>query len=306
MCVIAQIRLDNNIYLAKNRDRYYITPIKLIRDKINNVEVVYLLDVKTGWIEGINEYGISLVNSVLPIAKEENMTDDGKYSGKSDGKFDGKYQGKITNKDGQIILNALSQTRIEDALSILINCKCYNTLGLNGHTIISNGKYSIGIEHLSDKVEPVIKIIDKNYIRTNHTVHINYKNGGYTPNTNFKGYKSSILRQRKLKKLLKTIKTKEDIVKNLTDINYKDPCNSIYRIGYRCDTNYKFGFATTTQLFIDVNSLTLNIYLDKFNSKFVGVKDNIGDSNNSKVKYNVQYINREFYPESTLKVLPPS
>ena len=58
------------------------------------------MDVKTGWIEGINEYGISLVNSVLPIAKEENMTDDGKYSGKSDGKFDGKYQGKITNKPG--------------------------------------------------------------------------------------------------------------------------------------------------------------------------------------------------------------
>jgi hypothetical protein len=81
MCIIAQIKLNDYIYLAKNRDRYYITPIKLVRTEIDETEILYIKDTKTGWIEGMNEYGISIVNSVLPITKEENMSDS-----KQDGK----------------------------------------------------------------------------------------------------------------------------------------------------------------------------------------------------------------------------
>ena len=164
MCIISYLSLNDNIYLAKNRDRYYITPIKLIRDYLNKTEIVYLQDNKSGWIEGINQYGISLINSVLPITREEIILKKG--------------ESKIfindnsISSDGAIILKALSQSRIQDALTILLKCNCHGKgSGLFGHTILSDGQYTISLEYTSKSL-PIIKSINKLYVRTNHTIYL--------------------------------------------------------------------------------------------------------------------------------------
>jgi hypothetical protein len=145
--------------------------------------------------------------------------------------------------------------------------------------------------------------MNKSFVRTNHTINLNYNNGGYTPKTNHKGYVSSIIRKKNLRKLIKEIETKDDILKHLFTVNYKDPCNSIYRIGYRCDDNYKYGFATTTQLLMDIKLLTFSIYLDKFNSEFIGVFDERTNKSNFKIKYEIKYNERDEYKHTTLKQL---
>jgi hypothetical protein len=51
--------------LAKNRDLPYNPHIDIIHEIVNGTEVVYMMDKKNGWIEGINEYGTGMVNSSL-------------------------------------------------------------------------------------------------------------------------------------------------------------------------------------------------------------------------------------------------
>jgi hypothetical protein len=51
--------------LAKNRDLPYNPEIDIIHEIVNGVEVVYMMDKRNGWIEGLNEYGTGMVNSSL-------------------------------------------------------------------------------------------------------------------------------------------------------------------------------------------------------------------------------------------------
>ena len=46
---------------------------------------------------------------------------------------------------------------------------------------------------------------------------------------------------------------------------------------------------------MDVSNLTLTIILDKHNSDFKGMYDLRENTNCSKIKYNIQYIDRELY-----------
>ena len=65
MCVIYYMNMNGQHILAKNRDLPYNPEIDIIHEIVNGVEVVYMMDKKNGWIEGINEFGIGMVNSSL-------------------------------------------------------------------------------------------------------------------------------------------------------------------------------------------------------------------------------------------------
>jgi hypothetical protein len=296
MCIIAHVIINGNIYLAKNRDRYYITPIKLIRQIINNVEILYLLDVKSGWIEGINQYGISIINSVLPVTREEAI-----LKTSSSKRNSGILNKAGLSNDGDIILKALSQTRLEDAISILMECSCNKSRGLYGHTIITNGIYSIVIEY-TEKTYPILKYIKSRCIRTNHTIYHDYTKGGYNPHTNNISYQSSVIRRNLSKKLLRNIKKKEDILSKLSNIDTINPCNSVYRIGHRCDYQFKYGFATTSQVVFDIKNLHMLLKLDPFNSNFIGYFD-LTQTNpkTHKITYCRPSTDRISYPKTTLK-----
>lgn len=70
MCVILFTTRNGKLFFAKNRDRGYQTNIKIIHEMINGNEVVYLLDEKTGWIEGMNEHGLAIINSTTLMQED--------------------------------------------------------------------------------------------------------------------------------------------------------------------------------------------------------------------------------------------
>jgi hypothetical protein len=69
MCVIIYTKINGKQYLIKNRDRVYDPKIEIVQEIVNGVEVVYIHDLLTGWKEGMNEFGIGIVNS--SISKED-------------------------------------------------------------------------------------------------------------------------------------------------------------------------------------------------------------------------------------------
>ena len=70
-CIIVSKKFGNDMVLAKNRDRAYNPELEIVHTLINGVEVVYLHDITTDWSEGMNEYGIGIVNSSLLVGYDE-------------------------------------------------------------------------------------------------------------------------------------------------------------------------------------------------------------------------------------------
>ena len=67
MCIIVNKRVGDRIILAKNRDRAYKPSLEIVHTIIDGVEVVFLRDTITDWSEGLNEYGIGIVNTALMV-----------------------------------------------------------------------------------------------------------------------------------------------------------------------------------------------------------------------------------------------
>ena len=295
MCLIAYVRLNGKGYLAKNRDRYYITPIRVVHTESDGVEILYIHDTKSGWIEGMNEYGISIVNSVLPTTREE-IVMKSKESKHSNERLDEQGHGN----DGTIIFNALRQTRLQDALSVLLRCNCRTTMGLHGHTIVSDGKTTRAVEYTS-KTYPVVKVVYSRYIRANHTVYLGVKHGGYNPKLNAASYQSSLVRMKEAKRLLSGIKSNREIMPKLADVNLANPCHSVFRIGHRCDQQFKYGFATTSQVMFDPVGRVMHFYVDPYNTHYGGYVDEIGKGRAKKIKFTVHKIKRKPYTYTILK-----
>lgn len=312
MCLIFYTKLDDKVYLAKNRDRYYITPIKLIRDTINDTEVLYVLDTKSGWLEGINEYGIAIINSVLPVAVEENMNSnaDNRYPLSDKNEKNEKnehYPSKIDKKgssssriDGEIILKALSQVKLEATLSILLGCHCNNNTGLYGHTILTDGVTTLCIE-ATPKAKPIIKTISNRLVRTNHTIYLGMNKGGYNPKDNNVSYQSSIIRQRDARKQMMGLKHKDDILKYMMSINLDNSCNSVYRLGKNCNHKFKYGFATTSQYLFDIDNLTIHLNIDNDKSVYYGYYD-LTKGTRNKIKYKLKKVKQPKIDDISLMI----
>lgn len=75
MCVILYTEIDGKKILAKNRDRNYKPNIEIIHEIVNGIEIAYIKDNKSGWVEGLNENGFGIVNATLfNINNNNNIT----------------------------------------------------------------------------------------------------------------------------------------------------------------------------------------------------------------------------------------
>ena len=63
-CTVVAGKLEDKMFLFKNRDRSFTPNSEVIVEKFKNVEIVYYTD-QTGWIEGMNEHGVGFVFSAL-------------------------------------------------------------------------------------------------------------------------------------------------------------------------------------------------------------------------------------------------
>ena len=141
-CLIVNMTINGNLVLLKYRDRAYIPKIKLVRELINNIEVVYIHDEDTDWSEGINEYGLALVNATLQGEADEKA----KKKTKKDGK---------PSKDGFKVRTALGYKKLSEMIESVINFTGFSTgdgtrsgkpTGLNGNTFISSPSKTYAIE----------------------------------------------------------------------------------------------------------------------------------------------------------------
>jgi len=247
-CVISCLDLDDKRYLLKIRDRNYNPEIKIYHDLYDGVEVLYYIDNVTGWLEGVNSYGISIVNSALNVREDE-----------EEGSSRNQKKEPMISQDGFYLLNALKCKTIEEALKCIAGNSFH--VPVHGHTIISDGTRAKIIEQTSIH-QPVVKTLQRHklHVRTNHG--INHPDAGYQSGDD----RQSSLRRRELA---------TEILSNVTDI--KDAAPALY--GYRWDKmddpfipvrKVPNGLYSTSQIMFDPQQKKMVVYLIPNDVDFLG------------------------------------
>lgn len=72
---------------AKNRDRTYVPTLDFIIDRDKNTERVMMHDQVTGYKEGLNSHGVSILNTSLDVMDDEPEVAAGKAASSPDGKY---------------------------------------------------------------------------------------------------------------------------------------------------------------------------------------------------------------------------
>lgn len=260
-CIIVRKKLGDTTILAKNRDRMYKPELEVIHELINDIEVVYLHDILTDWSEGMNQYGIGIVNTALMVGYDEKEKKLVKKTGKK-------------SKDGIKIREALGQKNIKE--SIRVATKFMG--GIKGHTFISNPNSFVSIETTS-KHEPKFKIHsnDKRVVRTNHG-HIHY-DAGYTDGPD---YLSSKVRKSSAEKIIDKTHDVINILSNLRKDLFKQSSN----LNMTRKTDKMF---TSSQVLFNLTDLIfeLNYFEDKV-QKFNGIKNNLPKNYEPQIKINIK------------------
>lgn len=236
-CIIVHKKLADTIVLAKNRDRAYAPQLEVVHEIINGTEVIYLHDITTDWSEGINQYGIGIVNTALMVGFDENEKKLVKKKGKK-------------SKDGVKIREVLSCKNIKDAVEVASNFMG----GINGHTFITNGRVMVSMEKTS-KVKPKFKLHKEGtlQVRTNHGEI--YPDAGYTEGNNFL---SSKIRKISAHKVATETDSPDDILAMMRKQFYDVGSN----LNMRRDTE-KMSTSSQLQLNIDQKKLILHYFPDK-------------------------------------------
>ena len=139
-CVIGGTVYGSDMILIKNRDRNYNPILHIVRQLTPyGVELCYARDKYTDWCEGMNEFGIGIINTALFVKRDEKDYDKAKKK-------------KARSKDGRRIREALGKDNIKDALKSVVS---YHG-GIKGHTLIADGNTAYLVENTS-RVKPIVK-----------------------------------------------------------------------------------------------------------------------------------------------------
>ena len=271
-CTVVGAKIKNDIVIAKNRDRNYYPKIQIVHELINGVEVAFMLDSDTDYSEGMNEYGIGIINSTLQGEMDE------KDKMKA-------VKTKVQSKDGFKIRRALGLKSAADVIESIITFTGYsdgenslsgNPTSLNGHTIVGTPKNIFFIENVSDK-PPMVKKMNKNkvIVRTNHGE--TYSSSGYQKGID---RKSSLMRQLITYKLMKTVNSPREV---LSIMNKKYPVP-----GWANPRRYDYKLWTSSQIMMNLSKLELTLIVDK-ETEFLGVERRFPENYTAKIKINVEY-----------------
>lgn len=254
MCVIVYINIGKDTILAKNRDRNYKAKVSIVHEIINGVEVAYIRDHLTEWVEGINENGYCILNTALAIDYDENAV--------------------VNHKSKKLYLNALTSKSYDKFLDNIFHKKYYSNISLQGHTIVGNTKLCIHVESFKEN-KPVVSIIkDNNFVCTNHV--INLPDGGYLSGLPLA---SSIIRKKIIESELQNTKiTNYQDIFSLLNKNYKEIDMAIHPykdIKDKSKFTNRDTFFTTGQLLLDLTNKKLMYNYDIENSEFAGIINNL-------------------------------
>jgi len=268
-CVVAHVKVDGKSILAKNRDRGYKAQIEIIHELIEGVEVVYLHDKLTDWSEGMNEFGVGIVNASLQVDFDEKEGDLAKAN------LDKGKAPKVSH-DGLKIRTALSKKKLSQSVQSVISFvgEDDKDVGVKGQTIIANSKYAFVVE-LTSKHLPVIDRINNEMVtvRTNHGIE--YPDTGYT-----KGVKreSSLSRKKIAEKELSKVTKPNEVLDTLSKEHTDDKFMNPYR------RKNKFDMETTSQVMYNLNDLEFYLRSDVDHSEFKGLVNRLPKGYKPKIK----------------------
>jgi hypothetical protein len=251
MCIIILKKIKNKIILAKNRDRNYKPRIQIVHELINGVEIAYIRDMNTEWCEGLNQYGIGIINAALEIEYDENPLN---------------VDNDVHLESKRKYLNTLAKNKSSEIIDNIFDKNFYTDISLQGHNMIASPKFSLHLESKTN-VKPIAKILyDDTYVFTNHG--INLKNTGYLYGVPLI---SSILRKKLIdyEFMNNSIEEPEDVFK-LMNKNYND-----LSIDYHPYRNNKKVIWTTGQLLLNLTDKILMYQYDTENSYFMGIINNL-------------------------------
>jgi hypothetical protein len=107
MCVIVAKYFDGIGWAgAKNRDRTYTPELDFIESEKGDIDRMMMHDLITGYKEGINSRGVSILNTSLDVGNDESEVESGKVK---------------SSPDGRIIALALTQPTAEQAARVIVN-----------------------------------------------------------------------------------------------------------------------------------------------------------------------------------------
>ena len=281
-CTVAGVRLSDGIVLAKNRDRGYTAEMEMVHELLDDVEIAYWHDVDTDWSEGINEFGIGIVNSSLMVNDDEKESDKIKAAKEEKEHNKDKKMSPKHATDGAKIRQVLCQKNLRDAVKVLISTRGDGSSkfkGVSGESIISDGKDIYIIEHSSADV-PIIKKLkgDKKVaVRTNHGIF--HKDLGYQSGPK---EESSHSRLKLAKEHLQDAKTDQDVLNILKKKYKKNPFLNPYR------TDNKFHMQTVGQIMMNCDKKTITIRLDKKHGEFTGMENLLPKDYEPKIKIKIE------------------
>jgi len=277
-CIIAHTMVNNKVILAKNRDRAYDAKVKIVRELINDVEMVYIIDDDTDWSEGMNSHGIAIVNSALMVNADEKEKKIAKKKGKP-------------SEDGKKIRRALMFKKPSESVYSVMNYTGDDKgdVGVKGHTFVATKNHTFSIE-MTTEHKPVIKKLNRsqNHVRTNHGYE--YTDSGYTSGPSAK---SSKLRWKYAHDMLSKVKNPIDVLTGLSATYAKDSRNNPYRDTEKVkNPTDKDILSTTGQILMNVTDLEYVLRMDKEHSHYLGIDDRTPDAYEPKIKIKVQYVKK--------------
>ncbi len=276
-CIITHSVLDGKVLLAKNRDRAYTAKVSIVRELLGDVELVYILDKDTDWSEGMNNFGIGIVNSALMVNADEKEKKIAKKKGKP-------------SEDGLKIRKALSYKSPAAAMESIVNYTGEDKIdvGVKGHTFIATPKASFAIE-LTSEHQPILKKLNRkfNHARTNHGYA--YKDSGYTSGPS---KSSSEIRWAIAQKVLNKAKKPNDILDGLSGYWPVDNMrNNPFRNADMVKNPNKTDILSTTgQIMMNLNDLEFIIRMDQDKSEFFGIDDRTPDHYKPQIKIRVEHV----------------
>ena len=217
MCIIVARYFDGIGWAgAKNRDRNYTPTLDFIEDTHKGVSRMMMHDQVTGYKEGINSSGLSILNTSLDVYDDETEV----QAGTAD-----------SSPDGRIIARALLETDPRSAAEILIKSK------LGGCTIVFNQEQLILIEATDDngkadfRYQVRVMPHDALIARTNHGLWL--EDAGYQRrNNNRSETQSRISSESRLlqaQAVVAAARDPEDLVDGMCQVYVDDPQLNIMR-----------------------------------------------------------------------------
>jgi hypothetical protein len=269
-CTVAAVRLGDGTVLAKNRDRGYKAKMNVVHEIVDDVEIVYWHDTETDWSEGMNEYGIGIVNSSLMVRQDEKESDKVAKSKKVK-----------TSHDGEKIRHSLKNKSLKNTIKSIISYAGSDKkdVGVKGETIVANNK-NIYIVELTSKDTPVVTKVEKDEkvtVRTNHGIA--HKVAGYTHGIK---KKSSHMRMHYAKEHLKDVTTDQEVIDRMKEQYDKNKFFNPYR------KKNMYNMQTVGQIMMNLDKKEITVRMDNKMGKFEGIINKLPKGYTPKIKINIE------------------